>query len=129
MGINKSIALPALAVLMLGLGVTVSGYASAAGKSTTCEIIGTANGGMLSIQGVVHASAPVSGSYQMQVNGQGPGGSSDSSQGGDFTASAGDAVTLGQMMVSNGGGTYDVTLSLDANGSTIRCQNRFGAQT
>jgi len=84
-----------LAILMLGLGVTASGYTSAASAPTSCEIKTASNGGMLAIQGVVHAGIALSGSYQLRVSGEGPGGSSDLSQGGQFNAGAGEAVTLG----------------------------------
>ena len=129
MGINKYTALPGMAVLLLGLGVTASGYASSVSGPTTCEIKAASDGGMLALQGVVHAGIAISGSYQMRVSGQGPGGSSNLNQGGQFNAGAGEAVTLGQVMVDNSGGTYDVTLSLDTNAGRVDCQGRFGSQT
>jgi hypothetical protein len=129
MGVNKYNALPGLAILLLGLGVTASGYASSVSEPTTCEIKAASNGGMLALQGVVHAGIALSGSYQMRVSGQGPGGSSNLNQGGQFNAGAGEAVTLGQMMVDNSGGTYDVRLSIDTNAGRIDCQGRFGSQT
>jgi hypothetical protein len=129
MGINKYTSLSGLAILMLGLGLTASGYSSAASVPTTCEIKTASNGGMLAIQGVVHAGIALSGSYQMRVSGQGPGGSSDLNQGGQFNAGAGEAVTLGQVTVDNSGGTYTVTLSIDSTGGKVACQGHFGNQT
>ena len=129
MGVNKYNALTGLAILLLGLGVTASGYAGSLSQSTTCEIKAASNGGMLALQGVVHAGMALSGSYQMRVSGQGPGGSSNLKQGGQFNAAAGEAVTLGQVMVDNSGGTYDVTLSIDSAEGKVDCQGHFGSQT
>lgn len=127
MGVSKYNALPGLAILLLGLAVT-GGYASSIGGAATCEIKAASNGGMLAIQGVVHTTVALSGSYQMRASGQGPGGTSNVNQGGQFSAGPGDAVTLGQMMVDNSGGTYDVTLSVDTNGGRVDCQGHFGSQ-
>ena len=129
MGVNKYNALTGLAILLLGLGVTASGYAGSLSQSTTCEIKAASNDGMLALQGVVHAGMALAGSYQMRVSGQGPGGSSNLNQGGQFNAGAGEAVTLGQVMVDNSGGTYDVTLSIDSAEGKVDCQGHFGSQT
>ena len=129
MGINKYTALPGMAILLLGLGATASGYAGSLSQSTTCEIKAASNGGMLALQGVVHAGMALSGSYQMRVSGQGPGGSSNLNQGGQFNAAAGEAVTLGQVIVDNSGGTYDVMLSIDSAVGKVDCQGYFGSQT
>jgi hypothetical protein len=129
MGVNKYNALPGLAILLLGLGVTASGYASSVSEPTTCEIRVASNGGMLAIQGVVNGGIALSGSYQMRVSGQGPGGSTNLNQGGQFNAGAGEAVTLGQVMVDNSGGTYDVVLSIDSAEGKVDCQGHFGSPT
>ena len=129
MGVSKYNALTGLAILLLGLGVTASGYAGSLSQSTTCEIKAASNDGMLALQGVVHAGMALAGSYQMRVSGQGPGGSSNLNQGGQFNAAAGEAVTLGQVMVDNSGGTYDVTLSIDSPEGKVDCQGHFGSQT
>ena len=129
MGINKYTALPGMAILLLGLGATASGYAGSLSQSTTCEIKAASNDGMLALQGVVHAGMALSGSYQMRVSGQGPGGSSNLNQGGQFNAAAGEAVTLGQVIVDNSGGTYDVMLSIDSAVGKVDCQGYFGSQT
>ena len=129
MGVNKYNALTGLAILLLGLGVTASGYAGSLSQPTTCEIKAASSGDMLALQGVAHAGIALSGSYQMRVSGQGPGGSTNLNQGGQFNAAAGEAVTLGQVMVDNSGGTYDVTLSIDSAGGKVDCQGHFGSQT
>jgi hypothetical protein len=117
MGVNKYNALPGLAILLLGLGVTASGYASSVSEPTTCEIRVASNGGMLAIQGVVNGGIALSG------------GSTNLNQGGQFNAGAGEAVTLGQVMVDNSGGTYDVVLSIDSAEGKVDCQGHFGSPT
>lgn len=115
--------------LLLGLGA--AGFAAQADSSGAsagplrCEIQATANGGMIALEGVVRADVPVSGAYSFRVASGGQSGGSNIEQGGGFAAGPDGAVSLGTVMLG-GGGIYDATLTITANGTTIECAERIG---
>ena len=115
--------------LLIGLGA--AGFAMGAGPASStpeplrCEIQVNSANGMVTLQGVVHADAPVNGQYQFKVVKAGGGGSSNVQQGGSFAAGPGNDATLGQVMLG-GGGVYDANLIVTANGMTVTCEERVG---
>lgn len=118
------------AALAVGAGLVAAGIgAGQAGTSdgpVRCEIKATKSGGMVTLAGVVHADKSVAGSYSFRVAGGGGGGSTNISQGGEFAARAGQAETLGEVMLG-GRGAYDASLEVSAGGKTYRCKERVGA--
>lgn len=121
------------ATLLLGAGTAATsvgaGQAGSSSGPVRCEIQATTSGGMVTLQGVVRADKAVSGSYTFRVESAGGSGSSDISQGGDFSARAGDPTTLGQVMLGGNGSIYDARLEVTAGGKTYRCDGRAGGAT
>ena len=121
------------ATLLLGAGAAATsvgaGQAGSSGGPVHCEIQATTSGGMVTLQGVVRADKAVSGSYTFRVESAGGSGNSDISQGGDFSARAGDPATLGQVMLGGNGSIYDARLEVTAGGRTYRCDERVGGAT
>ena len=113
------------------IGAGAAGLAMAAGGDgagegpVRCAIETASAGGMLTLEGVVQADVAVSGSYRFRVVGTGGGGSSNVQQGGTFMAGPDAPATLGTVMLG-GGGDYDATLEVMADGMTVTCQERVG---
>jgi CsgH protein len=118
------------APLLLGLGMAAiaigAGQAGSTDGPVRCEIQTTSANGMIVLEGVVRADAGVSGSYQFRVVGGGHAGGSNISQGGDFTAGPGGAVTLGKVMLGGSGAVYDASLTVTSNGVTVECTEHVG---
>ncbi|MCP4385211.1 MAG: hypothetical protein GY798_28010, partial [Hyphomicrobiales bacterium] len=108
----------ATAGLAIGADVTAS-----SADSLSCEIQADTANGMMILQGVVHADAPINGSYRFKVAGA----ATNISQGGAFTAAPGQAATLGKVMLG-GHAIYDASLQVSANGVTIVCDKRIGGR-
>ena len=114
------------AALAAGLGA--AGAAAASGDTDgpiSCEIRKGSVFGMTALEAVVHADEAVSGSYSFTVKGSG-GGSTDIRQGGAFSAGPGAPATLGKVSVG-GSAAYDARLSVEADGLSVECEERFGA--
>lgn len=105
--------------LLLGLGIAGANADQQTGP-IQCGIEAKTDGGMVGFRGLVQASSDISGSYSFRVASSGNGGSSDISQGGNFSARAGDELHLGKVMLSNGG-QYDVDFEVTANGQAYDC--------
>jgi hypothetical protein len=125
----------AAAAALIGLGA--AGFATADGSPDAapgaaydepirCEIVASPAKGMIALEGVLHANAPISGSYRFRVVSHGGGGSSNIQQGGEFFAGPNEPASLGTVMIGNGGGSYDARLEVIANGKTIACTERTG---
>jgi len=119
------------ASLLVGLGAagfaTADGSPEAAlGEPPRCEIVASPSGGMVALEGVLHTDTAVSGSYRFRVVSHGGGGSSNIQQGGEFFAGPNEPVSLGTVMIGNGGGSYKATLEVVADGRTIACTERTG---
>lgn len=112
----------ATATLVVALATAGAGFSRAESENgpLRCEIITDNAGGMVSLEGVVHAASALAGSYSFTVKSSGSGGSSDIEQGGEFAAAAGETVSLGQMSLGSGS-TLDATLTVTAAGSTVEC--------
>lgn len=115
--------------VILGLGVAVatigSGQAGSSAGPLRCEIETTQQGPMVSLAGLVHADAPLSGSYRFKVDSAGGGGGTNISQGGNFSAGPGAPATLGRVSLG-GNSVYEATLEVTADGLTVACEERIG---
>lgn len=114
----------AAAVIAVTMGVAAAGIgagqAGPTGGPVRCEIKTTRSGGMVTLAGVVHADAVVAGSYSFRV----AGGGTDIAQGGEFNTRAGQAETLGQVMLGGRSTVYQASLDVSAGGRTYRCTER-----
>jgi hypothetical protein len=112
-----ALAIPAL----LALGIAAPHAAGEiAQQPIQCGIETKSENGMAGFRGRVHVAADVSGTYTLVVGSAGASGRSDISQGGTFSAKAGDEVHLGQVMLSDNG-QYEVDFEVTANGHTYDC--------
>jgi hypothetical protein len=120
----------AAATVLLGLGAagfaTADGQPSAGNEPLRCEIVASPANGMTALEGVLHTDIAISGSYSFRVVSFGGGGSSNISQGGEFSAGPNEPATLGTVVLGNSGGSYKATLEVIANGKTIACTERTG---
>ena len=110
----------ALVVAGLGAAFSSAGASQPGSQLVQCEIATKkSSGGMTSIEGRVHASKAISGTYALQVSGPG----ANISQGGDFDASAGKPQVLSSVMLSGGG--QRITLDVTVGGHTASCTKRL----
>ena len=127
--------LPCLAALALlplvaALGVATStpvivatAHAAGSADGTRCEIRVYKRGSGTTVEGVVMASAPISGAFRLSVNGAGSGGS-DNDQSGSFSATPGGATSLGSLSV--GSGSYAVEMTVHWKGGSTSCAQHVG---
>ena len=111
-------AIAALGLIAAALAAS-SGMANASSNGGTCGVVTSMQNGMLLIQGAVLSPVALDGSYQFSVQSSG-GGSSNVSQGGQFSAPANQQTALGQVMI-NAGSNYKVGLDVTANGQKLDC--------
>lgn len=90
----------------------------AAADATRCEVRVYKRGGATTFEGVVFATAPISGSYRMSVNGAASGGT-DNDQSGAFAATPGGATSLGSVSVA--AGNYAVEMTVRWKGGSTSC--------
>lgn len=130
-GMNRPLAARALP-LLCGLGLVGlaagAGQAASDGGPVRCEIRAENAGGMIVLQGVVHADADTSGTYRFKVKSTGSGGNSDISQGGSFTAGPDRPAMLGRVMLGGGGAIYDASLDVTSAGATVSCSEQVGGE-
>lgn len=119
------------AAAVAGLAVLGSGTASTSEDTDgtrdaplRCEIVAENARGMMQLQGLVHADRDVDGRYRLTVTSASRSGSTNISQGGNFSASEKQPATLGKVMLSLND-VYDVELEVKANGKSFGCSERF----
>ncbi|HEV7274979.1 MAG TPA: curli-like amyloid fiber formation chaperone CsgH [Devosiaceae bacterium] len=109
------------------LGLAVAGLAAAGSHAgaagVQCGVETRTANGMTSIEGVLHAAAPVDGAYTFKIASNGPGGRSNVSQGGRFSAGANESLTLGRATL-NSNASIDVVFEVNANGVDIDCSKQ-----
>ncbi|WP_159591667.1 curli-like amyloid fiber formation chaperone CsgH [Chelativorans xinjiangense] len=110
--------------LMAGAGK--AGFETASSEDTRCEILASTEGGMIALQGVVHAETAITGSYTFRVETVGGSGSSNIRQGGTFSAAPGKPAELGRVMLGGSGAVYEATLEVDAPEGRFTCTERAG---
>lgn len=118
---NQAVA--GLFALFLGTGAATASTV-AIDETPRCEIQITQQGNMMSLQGVYRAEAATTGSYGFQVASSGGGGNSRINQGGEFSAKAGEEVTLGTVMLG-ANARYDASLTVQAGGERLECAERI----
>ena len=118
---RKLFAIPAL------IGLALAGGSFAYAQTTTtnalpqfCELRTTVNGSMQAIEGIVTPDVKTDGAYRFSVRSSGPSGSSNISQGGYFTALAGQPTTLGQIQL-NASAKALVEFAITLGDKTIDC--------
>lgn len=112
--------------LTAAAGLVAVGFAStntsAASDGVRCEIAVEQRAGRITLEGFVDAASSISGSYELFVTKSGGGGSSDISQGGEFSAQAGTRTPLGTVMLAGDGGSYSAKLKISWNGKSAVCR-------
>ena len=113
-----------LSALIAGAGMLAASAGTVVASSSSgplrCEIVASKANGMTRLQGVAHAGSSMTGTYTFRVSGSG----ANISQGGDFDARAGQAAALSSVTLGGGGG-YNVTLDVRANGASVSCSQRI----
>ncbi|ODT68199.1 MAG: hypothetical protein ABS75_21280 [Pelagibacterium sp. SCN 63-23] len=116
-------------VALAALGA--AGVAATAGPSDAalaCGVSTVTERGMLAIEGVLQSPTALAGEYRFALKSSGAGGSTNINQGGQFSAAAGSAVSLGRVMV-NAGAKIDVEFTITSNGRSFDCSEQFAART
>jgi hypothetical protein len=120
--------------LALGLGVMVvasqasehAAPAKAEAGPIRCEIQVKHEGGGVQLEGVVFASDAIAGSYRMQVRKTSAGGSSNVSQGGDFSAGPDAPARVGLVTLGGDDGAYSAKLKVTWTGGSVECEETIG---
>ena len=86
----------------------------------SCEIRSTKAAGGVQLEGVVSARKAASGEYEFVVRKSGGGGTSNSSQSGDFELGARQESVVGDVTLG-GGGSYDADLTIRWKGGKASC--------
>jgi hypothetical protein len=98
---------------------------SAAGP-LSCAIVTDSVNGAIALRGTAQSDVAVSGSYRFRVASAAGGGNTNMQQGGNFTATPGNPITLGRITLGNPGAIYDAHLEIVANGASVECSERVG---
>lgn len=118
-----SIALAGL--IAAGANVAVADKNSLGSGPVRCEIKDRVQGNTIFLEPVIHSDRSVSGTYSINVSGEGAGGSSNIQQAGEFIAMAGRPTALGQMSVGASGASYNVKLKVTVAGMSISCTRQL----
>ncbi|MCT8998415.1 curli-like amyloid fiber formation chaperone CsgH [Chelativorans intermedius] len=127
--LNRKPIAAAAAILALALSgsALMAGAGSAGAPQARCEIRTATQGGMVALQGVVHAETALTGSYAFRVETVAGAGSSDIRQGGAFSAAPGKPAELGRVMLGGSGALYEATLEVETPTGRLTCTERAGA--
>lgn len=120
------IALAALGIAAVGANADTSGPAQNAGFA--CGVSSVTERGMLTLEGVVESQKALRGEYRFAIRSQSGGGSSNISQGGEFSAAPGAAVSLGSVMV-NAGASTSIDFVVKADGKEFNCSAPLTTRT
>lgn len=112
----------------IGIDAGGGGSAQAAASGLRCEIRVHEQSAGVTLEGVVHANAAVTGSYRLEVSKTGGGGSSDISQSGEFSAGPGELGSLGTVMLGGDPGAYVARLEVTAGGVRVECSEHFSGE-
>lgn len=100
----------------------------ASADTVACGVSAVTDRGMTKVEGVFQSPTALSGEYRFAFKSSGNGGSTNISQGGAFTAMAGEPVAIGSVVV-NAGSKIDATLTVTANGKTYDCSQPVTTHT
>jgi len=119
------------ATIALGLGLAA--MAAGTGQATSdgplsCSIEAVDAGGIIALASTVQTEVALSGSYRFRVASAAHSGSTSFQQGGGFSAAPGSPVTLGRILLGDGGAIYDATLEIVADGIAVTCTRRVGGK-
>ncbi|MGN6100034.1 MAG: curli-like amyloid fiber formation chaperone CsgH [Devosia sp.] len=124
--ITTSQATPLVLALLAGcLILGGSQMAAATDPGLSCKVTGTPAGGLINIEGSIASKSTLDGSYELQIRGSGPGGSSNVTQGDDFHVDAGQSTQVGEATLTRNS-SIDVVMTVKAAGRTARCNAHFG---
>ena len=110
-----------LALAACGMSGPPTGDSVGQVPALDCGLAITQRGGRLQIDARLQAAQAVTGQYALTVAQNGQAGQSFIDQSGDFTARAGEVVSLGSASISGSAAQYSATLTLDYDQSTIIC--------
>jgi hypothetical protein len=114
-----------VALVASGLAGPAATSTFAGGDALTCEIHVRENAGTVALEAIVSATAATEGTYKLQVSGGGSAGSSDMTQSGEFSVTAGEQSAVGSVTLASDGGSYVADLSVTAGTSVHRCTRRI----
>jgi hypothetical protein len=100
--------------------VGLAANANASGGDFACGVVTSTHNGMMSVAGSLLSPTALSGEFRFAFKSSGNGGSTNISQGGQFSAAPNAEVSLGQVMV-NAGANVSVDFTVTANGRTYDC--------
>ena len=86
-----------------------------------CEIRAERRGNAIALEGLVFAPRAASGSYRLRVSQRGAGGSSEITQGGEFTVAPDGVGSLGTVSLMSGG-SYTATLRVQWEDHVVDCR-------
>ena len=115
----------AAATLLIGAGAAIA-TAGPSPDPNRCEIVSERHGAAVTLIGLYFAAKALDGEYTFRVRGAGRSGSTDISQGGEFSVDPQQPAEIGHVMLGGNGVTYDATLVVKAAGKTFRCSERVG---
>ncbi len=115
--------IPAAAALIvaLGVGVAASSEATTTPLPLDCAVELSQTGRMVEITARLSAEQDIAGSYSLEIARHGRGGSARMRQGGAFALEAGERAVLGRSMMSGMPADFDIDLTLEWDGLTLRC--------
>jgi hypothetical protein len=113
-------------VLAVGVGIASSSLAAAGSEPSAvrCEIHVKERAGGVTLEGIAFAETAIKGSYQLVVTKSGGGGSSNINQGGEFQTAVGRNTSLGTVMLSGNGGSYNARLKVMWDGHSTECSEK-----
>jgi len=116
-----------LALVLLPVGaIAAMTTANQSDEAQLCEIKATPGAGMVRLDALVHADKHVGGTYTFHVEKSGDGGSSTSSQSGDFDAIAGHAAILSSVSLDSNRTEYKATLDVVIGDKSFSCTKQIG---
>ncbi|MBA3518500.1 MAG: hypothetical protein H0T75_12865 [Rhizobiales bacterium] len=115
--------LPAALLLMAAAVPLVGQKMTAQAAERGCEVRATKTAGGVSLQAVAFSDSAGSGEYELIVEKSGGGGSSNTSQGGDFEVGSGGESVLSEVTLSGGGSAVaELTVTWSGGGT---CKARY----
>ena len=113
-------ALAGTTLVALALGwAALADPAPAETTGLACSVSVTPTRGLLQIEGFVQADKDTTGVYQLEVARRG----ASLSQGGPFTAEAGDLTEIGLVTMNGPSAGLEATMTLSIDGTNYRCPN------
>jgi len=109
-----------LAAVAAVTAVGLAANANAASGDFACGVVSKTQNGMMAIEGTLVSPTTLVGEYHFALKSSGNGGSTNISQGGQFSAAPNAEVSLGQVMV-NAGSNVSVDFTISTNGKRYDC--------